>query len=341
MNGVSAVLSKKKLESVKFRNPKLTVNSRETYLSVIKTFFAFCAANKLSIAFDIDVIQHWLNESRTAATYNIRMSVLREYYYKRFEKSSDVNRLKIREAFESLRYMKPDLAKRKEAHYFTKAEVDRFIEKFTPRLGCIVSALFWTGCRISELLNIRLTDITLGDPVSIRILGKGRKERVVYLPLDEYRKIVAVYAGQKWLFETVRHTQIVRTRVQMYLRRQGLKKFGLKKIHAHLFRHSKAMYLKELGLTPDEIARALGHADVSVTLSHYMHGTPGAKEQGIPRSKNRRAALEELKTASAVSITSTERPEISTETHFNGLDRGRTAGKPINGLKMAKREGKC
>lgn len=53
-------------------------------------------------------------------------------------------------------------------------------------------------------------------------------------------------------------------------------------VSAHTFRHSKAMYLKDVkNLSADQIAKALGHSSVVTTLQHYFHGTPSANDQGI------------------------------------------------------------
>jgi len=53
-------------------------------------------------------------------------------------------------------------------------------------------------------------------------------------------------------------------------------------ISAHTLRHSKAMHLKkDRNLTPDQIAKALGHSSVMTTLKYYFHGTPSAEDQGI------------------------------------------------------------
>jgi len=44
-------------------------------------------------------------------------------------------------------------------------------------------ALFWSGCRISELINIKLDDVKVNDKAAVKVKsGKGSKERTVYLP---------------------------------------------------------------------------------------------------------------------------------------------------------------
>lgn len=285
------VLSKKRFDRVQFRNAGLMPSSRMTYLNAVKSYYRYLERHKLPDVFNIEVIRAWLAEYRTASSYNARLTVIREYYLKLHERSSAEKRLQIRESFESVRRMRPDHTQKAGMHYFSKKEIDMLSGKFTKRLSCIVMALFWTGCRISELLNIQHSDVTVGDPVSIRIIGKGMKERMVYLPLDEYRRIMATFQGKKWLIETMRGTQMSRHSVREQLRRQARRRCGIQKANAHLFRHSKAMYMKSLGLTPDQIARALGHTNVAVTLSFYMHGAPDAREQGIPRTKKIKEAV--------------------------------------------------
>jgi integrase len=70
--------------------------------------------------------------------------------------------------------------------------------------------------------------------------------------------------------------------ISQEIRRQSLYHAGIS-VHAHMLRHSKAMHLKTYSkLSPDQIAKALGHANVTTTLAFYLHGVPGAKEQRIP-----------------------------------------------------------
>ena len=53
--------------------------------------------------------------------------------------------------------------------------------------------------------------------------------------------------------------------------KRGIKESGVKKITVHCLRHSHATMLVELGFSPQEIARRLGHARVTTTIETYCH----------------------------------------------------------------------
>ena len=280
-------LTKGQSRQLRFRNVKLLPQSRSVYAEAVRSYFSFIIKNGLSDEFNIENIEKWLDGFRNPCTYNIRLQGIKEFYLKQFEGKSAVKRLHVRESFETIRRKHPSFAQLKGVDYLSRKEVERIAQKMTERTSCLVMALFWTGCRISELINVRLEDCTFGDPVLVRVCGKGRKERFVYLPKSEYKRIFRVFDCQTYLFETKTGHPMKRCFISHEIHRQALQKCSVS-IHAHTLRHSKAMYLKERGLSTDQIARALGHANVTTTLAYYLHGTPGAKEQGIPREERTR-----------------------------------------------------
>ena len=277
-------LTKGQLKQLRFRNAKLLPQSRSVYSAAVRSYFVFLLDNGLSDEFNLENIEKWLSGYRNACTFNVRLQGIKEFYFKQYEGKSAVRRLQVREALETIRRKHPSVAQLKGIDYLTRVEVERMAERMTQRASCLVMALFWTGCRISELINIHVNDCIEGDPILIRVMGKGLKERYVYLPRREYKRIRIVFSGRTFLFENMTGEQMSRCFVSHEIHRQALAKSGLS-VHAHTLRHSKAMYLKDRGMSTDQIARALGHANVTTTLAYYLHGTPGAKEQGIPVGK--------------------------------------------------------
>jgi integrase len=92
---------------------------------------------------------------------------------------------------------------------------------------------------------------------------------------------MARFKGSARLFEKSTGESYNRVYITNRIREASKRILG-KGISAHSLRHSKAMFLKdERNLTPDQIARSLGHSSVVTTLQHYFHGTPGPREQGI------------------------------------------------------------
>jgi len=148
------------------------------------------------------------------------------------------------------------------------------------RLGIIIQALFETGCRVSELLGIRLQDCEPRDHhIVIRIVGKGNKERQVYMKTKTQSMARTFFQGNTWLFESERGTQVFRNNIFRSIQRIT-QQMGIEgAIHPHTFRHSCAMHLlKVRKLNPKAVSEYLGHSDVSITLKAYIHDMPRASE---------------------------------------------------------------
>ncbi|MGQ0834208.1 MAG: tyrosine recombinase XerC [Gammaproteobacteria bacterium] len=141
----------------------------------------------------------------------------------------------------------------------------------------IMELLYSSGLRLAELVSLDLTDLDLRDR-TVRILGKGRKTRIV--PVGR----MAVAALQRWLRERPALVKTdepalfvgrsgrrmgpraVQSRVAYWARRQGL---GVN-VYPHLFRHSFASHLLESSGELRGVQELLGHASLSTTQI-YTH----------------------------------------------------------------------
>jgi integrase/recombinase XerD len=131
--------------------------------------------------------------------------------------------------------------------------------------------LWVTGMRISEALSIKHTDCEpMGDRIRVRIMGKGRKERFIYLPTVLQSAIQKTFAGSTWLFETRTGKPYSRSYVSGQIAKIGRLLLN-KRISAHTFRHSFATRkIKETGKI-QAVSQYLGHSSVSITLNLYCH----------------------------------------------------------------------
>lgn len=146
------------------------------------------------------------------------------------------------------------------------------------RLGLIVRALFYTGARVSELVGIRLLDCKrVRGVVKITLHGKGRKDRIVEIPGALFDTIRRRFKGERFLFEED-GKGLSRFAVTRRIERAGMK-IGLH-LSAHTIRHTRAMDLKERGLSADRTAKYLGHSNPATTFTYYYHGNPGTEEIG-------------------------------------------------------------
>ncbi len=146
------------------------------------------------------------------------------------------------------------------------------------RDSAILELLYGSGLRVSEICALTVTSADLGR-ASLRVIGKGSKERVVPLstPAVEAlkawnikRQEIASPATGRILFATSRGNPIGRREVARILD-AAAERIGLPAgTHPHALRHSFATHLMDNGADTRSIQELLGHADASTT-QRYMH----------------------------------------------------------------------
>lgn len=146
------------------------------------------------------------------------------------------------------------------------------------RNKCIFEVLLATGCRVSELVNIKLSDIDLENN-EIRVLGKGKKIRIVYLgsyavdSIKEYMSIRSELLKNKdndYLFLNHLGNKITTRGIRDIIDKILLKSSTNLKITPHTFRHSFATMLLNEGCDLKSVQELLGHVSLSTT-SIYTH----------------------------------------------------------------------
>ena len=147
------------------------------------------------------------------------------------------------------------------------------------RNRAVLEMLYATGARVSEVSDLKLTDLNL-DAGYIRCFGKGSKERIVPIGemardcltkyLNEVRPALVKPASQSTVFFSRRGKRLTRDMIWRILKRYaGLA--GIRgRIHPHLLRHSFATHLLEHGANIRYVQEMLGHTDISTTQI-YTH----------------------------------------------------------------------
>jgi len=158
----------------------------------------------------------------------------------------------------------------------TRDEFKELIDRSGEKTGLIIQALYYSAARVSELVNVRLSDCTpTGNGVMISIIGKGRKARRFFMPLNLFNAIRKAYQGETFLFETA-GKPLSRYTVNTLIKRAG-EKIGRPDIHAHTLRHTWATHrINDLGLS--KVSRYLGHSTPATTAKYYLHGSPSMNE---------------------------------------------------------------
>lgn len=142
----------------------------------------------------------------------------------------------------------------------------------------IIQFLFYSACRISEILNIRLCNIkeSRENLCSIEIIGKGNKSRLIYVPSSIIEDCKSYFQGREFLFE---HDGKPYNRISVSNRiKHHSEKILDKPITAHSIRHIAATHLISTGIDIKKVSSMLGHAEVSTTLDIYNHNTPNSTD---------------------------------------------------------------
>lgn len=141
------------------------------------------------------------------------------------------------------------------------------------RNALILELLYSTGVRVSELVNIKLSDIDLNNN-RITVLGKGNKERIVLFG-NKANKLIIEYLNKRdnnseYLFINKNGT-VLTDRGVRYIIDMIVKKSALKlKISPHTLRHTFATHLLNEGAELRSVQELLGHESIATT-GIYTH----------------------------------------------------------------------
>ena len=144
----------------------------------------------------------------------------------------------------------------------------------------IISVLYSCGLRVSELINLNLTNLYLDEDI-IRIMGKGRKERLVpigkngKLDLENYINNVRPELSRRSdskgiVFLSNRGRELSRKTIWNIVKVIIKNTINKKNISPHTFRHSYATHLLEGGADLRIVQELLGHSNISTTQI-YTH----------------------------------------------------------------------
>jgi integrase/recombinase XerD len=167
----------------------------------------------------------------------------------------------------------------------TLEEIDRIEDSIDlskaegARNRAIIEVLFSCGLRVSELVNMKLSDLYLEDRVLL-VRGKGNKERLVPVSSKAIadlkrwffdRNLMKIKPGEDdYVFLNRRGAHLTRTMILIMVKRQA-EEAGIKKtISPHTFRHSFATALLQGGADLRSIQAMLGHEKIDTTLV-YTH----------------------------------------------------------------------
>ena len=255
----------------------LSKNTVKAYEADISSFFQWLDNKDLKYKnLQEDHINQYISflfqRKMRSSSVNRKISSIKSFYIflvkRNFVKNSPLN----------------DLVTPKQEKYLpesmSEAEVDKLLNspdvsnKIENRDKAMIEMLYATGMRISELVNLKITDVDMKRCV-VKVFGKGSKERLVPFgetALDSLRSYLneREQSSSKEIFLSNRGKKMTRVafwqRVKIYLIRENLKN----SISPHTLRHAFATHLLNRGADLRSVQLLLGHSDLSTTQI-YTH----------------------------------------------------------------------
>ena len=261
------------LKTIKQRDKDTTVNS---YSEDIYKYLEYMESKNISSALDI--------------SYNNLLDYLKYLDDNKYEVSSVARKIVSIKAFHkylSENYNVVDISTkintprfyRKLPNILTIEEVDNLLDikldtPFDYRNKAMLELMYSSGLRVSELINLELSDIDLNNNY-VRCFGKGSKERIV--PIGEYSsKYLSIYINEyrdsmkkgyytEKIFLNNHGKEMTRQGFFKIIKKIAKDKDINKNITPHMLRHSFATHLLNNGADLRTIQEMLGHSSISIT----------------------------------------------------------------------------
>ena len=281
----------------------LSNNSIESYendLKKLKIFLNNAKTKKNPLEVTPDLIKEFIyhiSKKIKSSSQSRTISGIRSFYdYLMFEKLIDSNPLINIESPKQQRNL-PSTLSENEINILIK-NID-MKKKESERNIAIIETLYGCGLRVSELINLKMSDLFF-DEDFIKVTGKGNKQRLVPISLinisyinkyieNSRKKLKINPLHSDILFLNRRGNSISRAMIFTIIKNLSKESGFNKKISPHTFRHSFATHLLENGADLKTIQQLLGHESLTTT-EIYMHLDNKALFNVInkyhPRSKN-------------------------------------------------------
>lgn len=233
----------------------------------------------------------WLEKSRTSSinTRNHRLAVIQAFL--RYAATESPEYLPLLNDILEIKCKKPPT---KPVEYLTLEELQKIFAQ--PKIDtphgerdlALLSLLYDSGARVSEIINLKLCHIRLAKPATATLSGKGGKSRIVPVTgdvlriLDSYVTSERLIAPDDYLFVNTKGERLTRSGVEFILSKYA-KEAGVREISPHVLRHSKAMHLVQAGVNIVYIRDFLGHSSVQTT-EIYAKADSEAKRRALEQA---------------------------------------------------------
>jgi len=169
----------------------------------------------------------------------------------------------------------------------TKEEMRRLAEALENKKSkLMISLLYACGMRVSELVNLKVSNLEFDEKIGYLKQAKGRKDRMFNIPLFllknlENQVLKQKEINQEYLF-TGAKGKLSSRNIQKIVGKAAKRAEIKKDVHPHTLRHSFATHLLENGVDIRKIQELLGHADLSTTQIYTHISTEELKKIKSP-----------------------------------------------------------
>ena len=259
------------------RYSDLTIVSYKTDLVQFNNFLLNSCSITNPNQVDFKIVRSWISSlvesDLQSSSINRKISALKSFY--RFLEISDYLTYNP-----TLKVIAPKISK-KLPIFVEKSNINNLLDKdFFKNDFCghrdklIIEVFYFTGIRLTELLNIRLNDIDYINS-SLKVLGKRNKERIIplaYSVLNKIKLFVKNYNLDSYLFTNEDKNKLYPKKVYRIVNKYISLVSSAKKKSPHILRHSFATHMLNNGADLNAIKELLGHANLSATQI-YTHNT--------------------------------------------------------------------
>lgn len=278
----------------------LSAHTMKAYRADLRDFSTFIEGRQFTEVKDADLIEYarFLKFDRAAAIRTIRrrMACLRGFF-RDLERSKRLKRSPFDGVELALPRPKslPRGLSRSEARILGSCVGQIAFDSSVPlserSLPTAILVMLATGIRVGELVSLTPSQFDR-ESGALQVLGKGRKERLVFIVDDKLKRAVGLYAGRPMtsllLAPDGSHwsTQAVRRSLSKFSAKAGLSR----KVTPHMLRHTCATLLLEDGVDLRYLQRLLGHEDITTTAI-YAHASEAGLKDALIKSDLMKALM--------------------------------------------------
>jgi len=264
----------------------LSINTRKAYADDLGQFLSWLdqkGVTSLNQVSRKQILDHLMAmKARGMTTNSISRHLVSIKVFFRFLQQEGLLDRNVTDTMDSPKLWKilPDTLSEKEVDRLLRAPDMR--KPLGVRDRAILEIFYASGLRVSELSNLKLSDLHIDDGY-IRVIGKGRKERVIPVAedsanilkcyLDEIRPMLSDNPRMQNVFVSNRETALCRQRLWQIIKKYTKEAGIMKNVTPHTLRHSFASHLLQNGAPLRVIQEMLGHADIATTQI-YTHVNP-------------------------------------------------------------------